>query len=295
MSAPSTIGDAPAAATGDRERASTRDARGPSFLAAVAEGYRALLRYRAFVHFCVTCRIRATLGQTLLRDLWQIIEPLAHMAIYYFLVVIVFGARGDGSIHPVVFLLLGITHYFFLHQAMVASCQALLANQNLMMQLRVEPLVFTAVSFYKTLREFAISLALYAIVFLWLGPGLSWRALAYPALLIELLLLAWCGAVLLSTLVIFFRDLEQIARIVLRAAMYMAPVVYLITFVPERYRAVYLANPIACLFNLFQWSLLDGPAPPAAAVIGMLALTVAFAAAAHYAYYRARPYFTKAF
>ena len=95
-------------------------------------------------------------------------------------------------------------------------------------------------------------------------------------------------------------DLEQLVSIVMRLLMYLSPVVYTISFVPQEQwglplREIYLYNPVACLFALLQWSLLDTPLPPAGPIIALVAFLVASILIGDLIYRRAKIKFTKAF
>ena len=93
----------------------------------------------------------------------------------------------------------------------------------------------------------------------------------------------------------FFRDVQQLTTIGLRILMYVSPVIYGLSLVPDAYRGWYLLNPIACLFALFQWCLLGGEAPPMWTVGVMAAVLGTFIVIAHLVYSRQAPRITKHF
>lgn len=266
-----------------------------TFGVALSDCYRTLWRRRALIRFFVACQQRSGLSKTILRELWLVIDPLAQMLIYYFLVVIVFKARNPDGPHPFLFIMTGIVHYLFLNQAVAASGQSLISQRSLLIQLKLEPVVIIMAQFYRSVSEFLIAGVLYIIAYLLLGPPPTWRLALYPLVLFELFLIAWLLSVIVASLAVYFRDLDQLTKIVMRVMMYLAPVIYMVTFVPEHLRDLYLLNPIACVFNLFQWCLLNAPPPPPHAMASLAAFTLVLFLAAHAIYFRARPGFTKAF
>ena len=98
-----------------------------------------------------------------------------------------------------------------------------------------------------------------------------------------------------ATLQVFFRDVRQLLGIALRVLLYLSPVVYMVDFVPEEHRALYLLNPIGCLFAILQWSLLGGPAPELWQVAILVCVLAGMVVAAHALYSRLKVRFTKAF
>jgi lipopolysaccharide transport system permease protein len=82
------------------------------------------------------------------------------------------------------------------------------------------------------------------------------KALAYPFLLLLLLLLGWVMGLLVSTAAVFVRDIERLLPILLQILMYASPVIYPVSFYPDRYLQLLLLNPFASIFALFHWSIL---------------------------------------
>ena len=261
---------------------------------------RSIYRYRGFIRFVATRWRRGRIYKTIVGQGWLIITPVANMLIYYFLVAVVF-QRGDAAgVHPFVMIMTGIAHYLFFQQSLARSCSSILSNESLLMQLSVDPIVFVAVTAYQQVQDFLIVLLLYLVFLLLLGPGLTANALWYPLCLLGLLLLVWSWSVILASLTVFFRDLEQLLSITLRMLMYLSPVVYTIEFVPlEKWglplRELYLYNPVACLFSLLQWSLLGVARPSAGPIVVLVVFIIASVFGGQLIYRRARLKFTKAF
>lgn len=261
---------------------------------------RSIYRYRGFIRFVAKRWRGGNIYKTIVGRGWLIITPLANMLIYYFLIAIVF-QRGDmAGVHPFLMIMTGIVHYLFFHQSLNRACSAILNNESLLMQLSVDPIVFVAATAYQQVQDFLIVLFLYLVFYLWLGPGLTANVLWYPLCLLGLLLLIWSWSVIIASLTVFLRDLEQLLSITLRMLMYLSPVVYTIEFVPEQQwglplRELYLYNPVACLFALLQWSLLGVSMPSAGPIVVLVAFIIASFWGGQLIYRRAKPKFTKAF
>jgi lipopolysaccharide transport system permease protein len=262
--------------------------------------YAAVWRHRDFIRFMIERDSAGAVFKTVLGRAWLVLEPLAHMAIYYFLVAVIF-RRGDvGGTHPFVFIMVGLSHYLFFQKALLGSCRSILGQEGLLMQVAIEPMVFSAVTFLKHLHNFVIGLVIFAAVYLWKGPAPGAHLAWYPACLIALLVAAWSWSLILGLLTVFFRDLQNLAAIALRLLLYLSPVVYPVSFVPETFwglplRALYLLNPVASLFALLQWSLVGGKHPGAEPVVVTALFLVVSLVAAHLLYRRLTPAITKSF
>lgn len=257
--------------------------------------YSSLWRSGALIRFMFAARHRGNLFGSVLGQLWVLLNPLAQMLIYYFLIAVVFRRGATAGIHPFIMVMAGITHYVFFQQTVQRSAESVLGAEGLLMQVPLEPAIFTAVMFLEALRDLAATLVIFWISYLWIGPGITWRIAAYPIALGLLLAMSWSLGLLFATLQVFFRDMRQLLSIALRILLYLSPVVYMVSFVPESYRWLYLLNPIACLFAIFQWSLLNGPAPAIWQIAVLLSVVLALAMVAHVVYQRLKIRFTKAF
>jgi len=256
--------------------------------------YNELWLRRALISFMVKRTREAGVFKTVLGHAWYVINPLAMAGVYYFLFVVLF-RRSFGAVHPLVLIMVGITHWLFISNVVNSGCRAILNNQSLLMQVKIEPLVFPAVSFWNNIKDFTITILVLTFLYFFLGPPLSVKLLAYPLILILLLVGAWSMSVICATFTVFYRDLPPMFSIVLRFLMYLAPVVYPVTFVPEEYLVMYLANPIATIFNLIQWSALGVPLPPSWAILNLGFCLLMLWWLAHQSYLRFSKTFTKAF
>ena len=260
--------------------------------------YANLWQRLELIRFLVSAKRRGSTFKMVLGQLWFVLNPLAQMFVYYFLVVVLFGRAGMAGIHPLIMILTGIIHYHLFQHAVMSSAHAILGNQKLCLQVSTEPLVFTAVSFVDTAWKFLISLGVYFIFYLVLGPDFSLRLLAYPLILALLVVLAWSGSVLMSVLTVFSRDLRNAVAIALRILMYLSPVIYPASFVAEKLGdaySLYLLSPIGCLFTLLQWCFIQGQFPPLWTVALLIVSTILVFVMAHVVYGQLRPKITKAF
>jgi len=250
---------------------------------------------RALVHFLVKGEHQTSSSKAILGQLWLLLNPLAQILIYYFLIVIIFKSTPRDGVDPLIPLVVGITHYIFLNQAITGSSGAVLDNQGLLMQSPIEPLFFIAAGFWKDLNDFFFSFIVMALFYVWLGPVFTAKIIFYPFLVMILFLYTWCFSILQATVIVFFRDLKSLTPILMRLMMYVCPVVYGIDFYPDGYLSVLMLNPLATIFALLKWSLNLGDVPPSSGIILLLVLSAILVGVSHLLYFRLRSRFTKAF
>ncbi len=231
--------------------------------------------------------------ETTLGALWFVLEPLFDMIIYYFIVVIIFKRGQAYGVNPFIFIMLGIVHFKFFHAVLNSGMHAVVGNESILKQLLIEPMVFMAIKFYQALLDFRIAFICYLGLFILLEGRFSFKFLCYPLIFAVLVLLAWSLGVLAGTLTVFFRDLPRIVNVLMRLALYLSAIFYPITFLPEQYQGIFLYNPIACVFNIIQWSLLNIKHPPIVQIISLIVIVLLLFVVSHYAYNSLKYKFTK--
>lgn len=208
--------------------------------------------------------------------LWAILTPIVMIVIFTIIFAGIFKARfnaNDSHWDYALYLFCGLLPWNAFQEALSLSANAVVNRANLVKRV-VFPLETLPVS--QTLA--AIANQMFGTVALLLGILLIRRqlhltTLYVPLLLIPQLLLTLGGAWLLASLGVFIRDIVQGLSLVLMAWMYLTPIIYPETIVPEAYRPFINANPLTPLIRSYRRVLLDGAAPD----WGGLAYFLAFA------------------
>lgn len=259
----------------------------------IRETYRTVRKYRTMISFMALKNLKVSVIQTVLGKLWLLLEPLSHMIIYYFIIVIVFKAGPRYGINPFVFIMMGLSHFLFLQKAVNAAGSSILSRQSILMQLKIEPVVFICIDYYKSCIDFAIFFAIYLFFYLKFGPQIPENVIFYPFILAVLFFLAYNLSIISACLVVVLRDVRNMVAIFMRILMYMSPVIYSIEFIPQQFREFYLYNPLSCLFALFHWSVFNAPCPPSGPIYSMAGFTLMTFILAHLSYNFLKPTFTK--
>ena len=107
-----------------------------------------------------------------------------------------------------------------------------------------------------------------------MGVQPSWTLVFAPAVLIAVGLFGYAIALWMAPLNAVYRDVGIALPPVMQVAMYMSPIVYPASLVPERIRWLYELNPIAVMVNTMRWVVLGTNAPPPAGIGIFVVLTL---------------------
>ena len=253
------------------------------------------MRRMSLIGFMANRNRRAGVADTALGVLWDILMPAANMFVYYFLIAIVFQRSGNYPAPAYLFIIIGISHYFFFNRFVTNACNVVRSNSSVLMQVPLEPLVFSAVEFRQALGEFAVYVVLCAILYAIVMPSPPGTVIYYPLLALSLFFLTWSLGVFVATVCVFMRDVAKLVTIVLRLGLYCSAVLYPLDFLPAPYKELLLLNPLATWFGLSHWVLYGSPPPPISAIAGMIGFTIVVFVIGHVLYGRFKSQFTKAF
>ena len=135
------------------------------------------------------------------------------------------------------------------------------------------------------LVDFLISFGLLLAIMGWYGFWPHWQALW----LLPYLLLASCTGLAVglwfAAWIVHFRDIANILGFIVRFWMYACPVVYAISFVPEKWRSLYFLNPMVTVVQGSRWALLNAGENPAWHLLLSFALVLPMLISGAY-YYR---------
>jgi len=195
---------------------------------------------------------------------WAVLTPVVMIAIFTFIFAGIFGARfGARNSHwdYALYLFCGLLPWSMFQESVQQSATTIVAHANL-----VKRVVFPLETLPAAQAFAALGNQLFATIALLIGivlirHDLQLTSLWLPLLLIPQLLFALGAAWLISSLGVFLRDIAQGVTLLLMAWMYLTPIIYPESIVPERFRWFINVNPFTTLVRSYRNIFLDGVAP----------------------------------
>lgn len=196
--------------------------------------------------------------------LWAILTPLVMIAIFTVIFAGIFKAKFNATDSPwdyALYLFCGLLPWNAFQESLNLSANSVVNQANLVKRV-VFPLETLPVA--QTLA--AIASQMFGTVALLLGivlirHELHLTTLYLPLLLIPQLVLTLGGAWLLASLGVFIRDIVPGIGLVLTAWMYLTPIIYPETIVPDAYRPFINLNPFTPLVRSYRRIMMDGAGP----------------------------------
>lgn len=213
--------------------------------------WRELWAYRELLWVLTTRDIKVRYKQTVLGAAWAVLRPVLTMLIFS----VVFGRLAkmpsDGVPYPV-FVYAALLPWTFFAAALGSSGQSLVGSAHLVSKVYFPRLIIPLSSIGAGLIDLLISTAILLLLMLWYGVGWSWHLLAAPALLLAVIFTALGIGTLLSALTVAYRDFTHITPFMVQIWMYVTPVVFPISLVPEKWRWALFLNPMTGVVEGFR-------------------------------------------
>ena len=111
-----------------------------------------------------------------------------------------------------------------------------------------------------SLVDFLISLAILGVIMVWYQFIPGWRILSLPLFLLIALMAAFGFGIWFSSLNVKYRDFRYIVPFLAQLGLYLSPVGFSSSIIPEKWRLVYSINPMVGVIDGFRWAVLAGEA-----------------------------------
>lgn len=220
---------------------------------------RELTAAHELLYFLVLRNLKLRYKQTALGAAWALLQPLLTMTVFS----LVFGrlARLDSEGMPYpVFALAALVPWTYFANALTQAGNSLVDQHQLLTKVYFPRLLLPLAATIAGLLDLAIAFLLLLGLIAWFGIEPSVRLLAAPLLALFATLAALAPGVWLAALNVRYRDVRYVIPFLVQIWLFVTPVVYSSSLVPERWRWLYDLNPMAGVVAGFRWMV--GPAIP---------------------------------
>jgi lipopolysaccharide transport system permease protein len=239
-----------------------------------AEDLADIWNHRELVLVLARRELSVRYRQTVVGLLWVLLQPLVTTAI--FTTVFVFFIRipyqGGGS-YPL-FAFAGIAVWQYFTRIVTDGGGSLVTSSALITKVSFPRLIIPLVSPIAAGVDCLIAILVLALLTAAFGAHLSWTVVFAPLVILAVGLFGYAIVLWLAPLNAVYRDVGIVMPFVIQIAMYLSPIVYPATLVPEKIRWLYELNPVAVMVNSMRWVVLGTNAPSLAGIGVFVVATV---------------------
>jgi lipopolysaccharide transport system permease protein len=208
--------------------------------------------------------------QTVVGLLWVLLQPLVTTAIFTTVFVFFIRIPDQGGSYPL-FAFAGIAVWQYFTRIVSDGGGSLIASSGLITKISFPRLIIPLISPIAAAVDCLIAILALVLLTTLFGAHLSWTVIFAPLVILAVALFGYAIALWLAPLNAIYRDIGILLPFVIQIAMYLSPIVYPASLVPEKIRWLYELNPIAVMVDSMRWVVL-GTNPPSLAGVAFFAL-----------------------
>jgi lipopolysaccharide transport system permease protein len=234
-------------------------------------------RHRELAAFLVWRDLKVRYRQTVFGAAWAVLQPVGLMSVFW--VFLGHLARvPSGDVPYGVFVLAGLVPWIYCSNVVDAGANSMVTNLSLVTKVHFPRILLPLTAGITFLLDLLIGLALLLAIVVLTDIELSPAVLVLPFLIVWLYVVAVSVGTMFAGLSVRYRDLRHALRFVLQLWMFLSPVAYPISLVPDQWRTLYGLNPLAGLIGTVRWAVVGDDAPGGWVLAASLGITLVLAA-----------------
>src|SRR5712672_3501806 len=220
--------------------------------------WRDLWRYRELFQVLAWRDIAVRYKQTVIGVAWALIRPLLTMVVF----TVVFGKLAklpsEGAAPYALMVFAGMLPWSFFATALSDSSNSLIGNANLISKVYFPRLIVPIAAVTVAFVDFLISFAILVGLMVWYAFVPGWHILLLPIFTAVAFITSFGVGVWITALNVKYRDFRYVIPFIVQLGLYVSPVVFSSSIVPDQWRLLYSLNPMVGVIDGFRWCLLGG-------------------------------------
>src|SRR5262245_3373872 len=217
-----------------------------------------LWRYRELFRVLAWRDLSVRYKQTVIGVLWALIRPFMTMVVF----TIVFGRiaqlPSDGTAPYALMVFAGILPWSFFSNGLSEASNSMINSANLISKVYFPRLIVPTATVVVALVDLVISFGILLLLMVWYQFLPDWRILVLPAFVLLAFFASVGPSLWITALNVKYRDFRYIIPFIVQFGLYVSPVGYSSSVVPEEWRLLYSLNPMVGVIDGFRWCLLGG-------------------------------------
>jgi lipopolysaccharide transport system permease protein len=219
--------------------------------------WKDLWRYRELFFFLSWRDILVRYKQTVIGIAWSVIRPLLTMIVF----TVVFGTLANlpsGGVPYPIMVFAALLPWQFFANSLSESSNSLVGNAHLISKIYFPRLIIPTSAMITSFVDFLISGVILVLLMLWYQFIPDWRILVLPAFILLAFAASMGCGLWLTALNVKYRDFRYIIQFIVQFGLYISPVGFSSSIVPEKWRLLYSLNPMVGVIDGFRWAILGG-------------------------------------
>jgi lipopolysaccharide transport system permease protein len=228
---------------------------------------RELWRRRDLLYLFVLRDLTVRYKQSVAGALWAVLQPVALAAVFSVFLGILAKVPSEEGIPYPVFALSGMVLWLFFTSSLVRSADSTVASSDLISKVYFPRVAIPLAAALAPVADFAVAFLVVVGALLVYGQPIDAKILLIPLMVPLVLALALGAGLWLSALYVRFRDIGLIVPFMVQVGLFITPIIYPFSLLPDNLRLVYGLNPMVGVLELYRWMIFPSTDWPGAVVI----------------------------
>ena len=217
-----------------------------------------LFRYRELFYILSWRDINVRYKQTVIGILWAVLRPILTMVVFTVIFGKVAKLPSDGNAPYALMVYAAMLPWQFFASAVSESSNSLIGNTQLITKVYFPRLIIPSSSVITSLVDFMISFAILIVMMIYYSFIPTINIIYLPFFLLIAFMTAIGMGLFITSLNVKYRDFRYIIPFLVQFGLYISPVGFSSSVVPDEYRLIYSINPMVGVIDGFRWSILGG-------------------------------------
>ena len=218
--------------------------------------WKDLWRYRELFYILSWRDLKVRYKQTVIGATWSIIRPLLTMIVFTVIFSRIAKLPSEGNAPYAIMVFAAMLPWQFFATSLSESSQSLIGNTNLISKVYFPRLIIPTSTILVNLVDFLISFGLLILLMIFYQFVPSWHIVFLPLFLLLAFLASFGIGLYLTALNVKYRDFRYIVPFIVQFGLYVSPVGFSSSVIPEKWRLIYSLNPMVGVIDGFRWAIL---------------------------------------
>lgn len=218
--------------------------------------WRDVWRFRELFYILTWRDVKVRYKQTVIGAAWSVIRPLLTMIVF----TIIFGKiaklPSEGTAPYAIMVFAAMLPWQFFSNALSEGSNSLVTNANLISKVYFPRLIVPASAVITSFVDFLISFGILVVMMIGYRYTPDWKIVLLPVFLVFAFIAAFGIGLWLTALNVKYRDFRYIIPFIVQFGLYISPVGFSSSIVPEKWRMLYYMNPMVGVIDGFRWCIL---------------------------------------
>jgi len=220
--------------------------------------WRDLWRYRELFQVLAARDVSVRYKQTVIGVIWAVLRPFLTMLIFTVIFSRIAKLPSEGDAPYALMVLAGLLPWTFFSTALGDASISLVTNSNLISKVYFPRLIIPTATIVVSFIDLLISFVILVAMMVWYQFAPSLNILALPFFIVLAFLTSLGPGLWITSLNVKYRDFRYVIPFMMQFGLYVSPVGFSSTAVPEQWRLLYSLNPMVGVIDGFRWAILGG-------------------------------------